>query len=155
MHVAGRVVEYATDAALLPGGRHVLVRGPGSASVYTFPRFQRLGSFRLPRQRQGEGVSVGPGSRIRLSSEGVHSTVRQVSLPAVVRLRMQPPTSPTSSPSATVSTSASATPLPGDEPGERDGGTQGRWLIWSIPVVLVLGGVGIALGLRRRPDQAS
>ncbi len=84
----GRVSEFATDAALMRDGRHLLVRGYDSAGVYTFPSLRRVGDFTLPAQRQGEGISVGPGDRIRLSSEGLHSVVREVALPsALVRLR--------------------------------------------------------------------
>lgn len=167
LQAAGRVVEFATDAALMPDGRHVIVRGPGMAGVYTFPRFQRIGSLELPRQRQGEGVSVGPGSRIRVSSEGAHSAVRQVALPPAIVQRLRPAApSPTPSPSASTSPSASGSPSasPTGTPGP--GGTengqeqkqeeriedQGRWLMWSIPAVLVLGAVGIGIGFRRRAD---
>ena len=162
---AGRVIEYATDAALLPDGRHVLVRGPGSASVYTLAGFRRIGSFALPRQRQGEGVSVGPGGRIRLSSEGVRSQVLSVTLPARVVALMQPP-APSPSPSASASpaspsaspssTSPSASPSPSPTPtGRKKGSLPGRenpWLMWSIPAVIAVGALGIGLGLRRRSE---
>ncbi len=103
LQAAGHVIEYATDAAMLPSGRHVIVRGPERASVYTFPAFKWIGSFVLPRQRQGEGISVGPGRRIRLSSEGVSSPVREVAIPPALVRRMQPARAgpiPSPSPSA-------------------------------------------------------
>jgi hypothetical protein len=62
-------------------GRHVLVRGYGTAVVYSFPGFEPVASVGLPRQKQGEGVSIGPSGRIRLSSEGRNSPVLQVELP--------------------------------------------------------------------------
>ena len=65
----------ATDGALLRDGRHALVRGYSSAALYTFPDFRRVGSFPLPAQRQGESISVGPGGRIRIGTEGDHSRV--------------------------------------------------------------------------------
>ncbi len=102
----GRVRDYATDAAMLPGRRHLLVRGPGRAHVYTFPQLQLLGGFALPRQRQGEGVSVGPGGRIRLSSEGARSAVLEISLPTSIRKRMEP-----ASQTVTPAPSSSASPL--------------------------------------------
>jgi hypothetical protein len=160
---AGRVIEFATDAAIFPDGRHVIVRGPGRASVYTFPQFQRVGGFVLPRQRQGEGVSVGPGSRIRLSSEGKRSVVRQVVVPSDLAQRLRPPSaSPSPSASASASPSASPSPSapaatlqpavdretgPSDDPGTRD-----PFLMWSIPAVIVIGALGIGLGLRRRGE---
>lgn len=163
-----RVIEYATDAAMLPDGRHVLVRGPERASVYAFPDFKRVGSFALPRQRQGEGVSVGPGSRIRLSSEGVRSPVAQMALPAeiVQRMRPVPAASPSASPSASASASpsappssspsssgsASASPGPAGGAGKDPAAKDDPWLMWTIPAVIVVGAVGIGLGLRRRSE---
>lgn len=76
-----KVSIWATDAALFPDGRHVLVRGYGTAVVYSFPGFEPVASVGLPRQKQGEGVSIGPSGRIRLSSEGRNSPVLQVELP--------------------------------------------------------------------------
>ena len=93
----GRVREFATDAALMRDGRHLLVRGYDSAGVYTFPGLRRVGDFTLPAQRQGEGISVGPGNRIRLSSEGVHSVVQQVPLPSALAPVVSPPPTPSSS----------------------------------------------------------
>jgi hypothetical protein len=75
---------WATDAALFPDGRHVLVRGYDTAVIYTFPAFSPVASVDLPRQRQGEGVSVSRSGRILLSSEGVHSPVLEVTLPTRV-----------------------------------------------------------------------
>ncbi len=157
----GRVIDFATDAAMLRDKKHVIVRGPGRASVYTFPGLKRLGSFLLPRQRQGEGVSVGPGSRVRLSTEGARSSVLQVSIPAVIRQRMRPASaSPSASPSATASASPSPSPSTSTSASPRAGQAKkrgphlqdGPWLMWSIPGVIVLGAVGIGFGLRRRSE---
>jgi hypothetical protein len=81
---------WATDAALFPDGRHVLVRGYDTAALYTFPGFVPVASFDLPREKQGEGVSIGASGRIRLSSEGVHTPVLQVELPDAVRKALAP-----------------------------------------------------------------
>ncbi|RNL66168.1 hypothetical protein EFK50_00630 [Nocardioides marmoriginsengisoli] len=87
---------WATDAALFPDGKHVIVRGYGSAMVARFPSFEPLGMFGLPNQEQGEGISVGSSGRIRVSSEGVHSRVLQVRLPAEIRAKLadRPESSP-------------------------------------------------------------
>ena len=70
----GRVREFATDAALTRDGRHLIVRGYDMRRRLHVPRVcSGVGDFTLPAQPQGEGISVGPGNRIRLSSEGVHS----------------------------------------------------------------------------------
>lgn len=108
----GEVREMATDAALLPGGHTVLVRGYSSAGVYTFPGFRRLGGLSLPHQRQGEGVSVGPGGRIRLSSEGVDQPVLQLAPDVVRRLAERPTATPTPTPTSSPSRSA---PSRGDD----------------------------------------
>jgi hypothetical protein len=75
-----RVGGLVTDGAFLPDGRHVLLRTYGTATVYTFPGFEAVGSVRLPAQPQGEGISV-TRSRVLVSSEGVHAEVLQVRLP--------------------------------------------------------------------------
>lgn len=88
--VAGPDVDlWATDAALFPDGKHALVRGYGGAVVTTFPGFRTVAELQLPDQDQGEGVSIGPSGRIRLSSEGVHSDVLQIRLPDEVRQQLE------------------------------------------------------------------
>lgn len=108
LQAVGSVDVWATDAALFPDGTHVFVRGYGTAAIYTFPGFRPVAAFDLPRQKQGEGVSIGDSGRIRLSSEGVHSPVVQVALPEAVRAVVEgdpvavPPTgSPSAAPSPT------------------------------------------------------
>lgn len=123
--------DYVTDAALLGGGRFALVRGLGQASVYTFPAFERVGTFLLPHQRQGEGVSVGPGDRIRLSSEGIGSAVLEVALPAAVERAMRAPSPVTT------------TPLP-PRRSEESGAASTTWLGWAVAGVAVLLAAGLA-----------
>ncbi len=76
-----RVDGLVTDGTFFPDGKHVLLRTYGTASVYSFPDFRLVGTVTLPAQRQGEGISLGPGGRVLLSSEGVHAPVLEVSLP--------------------------------------------------------------------------
>lgn len=91
--VAGPPVDlWATDAALFPDGKHVLVRGYGAALVATFPGFRTVAEIGLPDQEQGEGVSIGRNGRIRVSSEGSGSEVLQLKLPADVRDALAGPT---------------------------------------------------------------
>ncbi len=145
------VSEFATDAAMMPDGKHVIVRGYGMAAVYSFPDFRRLGSFSLPAQPQGEGISVGADGRIRLSSEGAHTPVLEVSLPADVRAAVE---------GRTEAPATSGPPTDAKAGGEvsrtaSDGTSAGvslTWLRWSIPLVLLLGAIGIGLGLRRRHE---
>jgi hypothetical protein len=89
--VRGRPVDvFATDAALLPNGRHVIVRGYGDAEILTYPGFRQVAFVNLPREQQGEGISISRAGRIRLSSEGEHSPVLQVRLPASIRRLLHP-----------------------------------------------------------------
>lgn len=146
----GSVLELATDAAMLPDGRHVLVRGLGLAGVYTVPRFRRLGGFQLPQQRQGEGVSVGPGGRIRLSSEGVGSAVRQVSIPARlarVMRRRAPLSSSTSSPASVRASGSGGRAVF----GWRSAPT---WVKGSIAGIGALCAIAVGAGRRRRSRRS-
>jgi hypothetical protein len=119
-----------TDAAAFPGGRHVLLRTYGDAFVYAVPSWRRLGSFRLPREPQGEGVSIGPHRRVRVVSEGGHARVLQVARPSRLRERMLPPPAPA--------------PM---SPPRPDGAAP--WWPWALAGVGVVG-AGLALRARRR-----
>jgi hypothetical protein len=107
--------SFATDGSFFPDGRHYVVRGYTSAAVYSFPGHERLDSFQLPRQDQGEGIAVGPDDRIYLSSEGQFSDVLQLRLPAdvvgtIAAADAQPPDAPGEG-SAAVDTDAAGEPL--------------------------------------------
>jgi hypothetical protein len=92
-----RVGGLVTDGSFLPDGRHVVLRTYTSASVYTFPAFQLVGTVRLPSQPAGEAISVSRSGRTLLSSEGIHARVLQVRLPA--RLTSPPTAAATRAPS--------------------------------------------------------
>ena len=134
------VPEYATDAAMLRDHRHVLIRGYGSAGLYTFPGFQRLGEFALPAQPQGEGISVGPTGRIRLSSEGRRSAVLQVAMPAGLQAKLAP--------TGTASPRAAATHDSPRAAPATDSGLSSVWW-WALPAV-ILGGLVVVLDLTLR-----
>jgi hypothetical protein len=145
--VAG-VDVWATDAALFPDGRHVLVRGYDTAVVYTFPEFRPVASLDLPRQKQGEGVSIGSSGRILLSSEGVRSPVLEVTLPAAVTQALDGR-----------SGSLSASPTPGAEPADASTSRTGHGWLLVVAVGAALGGVVLIVllvprrGSRRARDQ--
>ena len=83
-----RVLPLATDGAFFPDGRHLVIRGYGSAAVYAWPSMQRVATFDLPDQQQGEGIAVGPDDTLYLSSEGLHAPVLATRVPAGVRAAM-------------------------------------------------------------------
>lgn len=119
-----------TDAAAFPDGRHVLLRTYGDAFMYAVPSWHRLGSFALPREPQGEGLSIGPRRRIRIVSEGVHARVLPVALPARLRARLHPPPA-----------TASARPAEPD--------AAAPWWPWALAGAGVVS-AGLAAGARRR-----
>ena len=82
----GRVLPVATDGAFFPDGEHVVVRNYTSAVVYDWPSLQPVGSFRLPSQRQGEGIAVAADGKVYVSSEGPRAPVLEVPLPPKVTL---------------------------------------------------------------------
>lgn len=127
---------FATDAALFPSGRHVLVRGYGTALVATFPAFEPVAFLDLPAQEQGEGVSIGASGRIRLSSEGQNSEVLQIKLPADVKAKL------------TQKSSTGAPPVQVEDPAAtRSSGRNWPLLLGGLAAVGLVGWV--AVGRRR------
>jgi len=93
------VLALATDGAFFPDGSHLVIRGYASAAVYAWPSMQRVGTFDLPDQPQGEGIAVGPDDTLYLSSEGLHAPVLATGVPARVGKAMAA-TSPSPPPAA-------------------------------------------------------
>jgi hypothetical protein len=73
-----RTMGFVTDGAFFPDGRHYVLRDYGTAAVYTYPGNERVASFRLPDQQQGEGIAVDEDGWVHVSSEGQHSQVLRV-----------------------------------------------------------------------------
>lgn len=82
------VLGIATDGAFFPDGRHLILRNYGQAAVYTWPGLDRLGTFDLPAQQQGEGIAVSEDGEVLVSSEGEHAEVLRVALPEDVEAAM-------------------------------------------------------------------
>ena len=138
MRPVGRVLPFATDGSFFPDGRHLVVRSYGTATVYDWPSLDRVGSFTLPTQRQGEGIAVGPDDTLYLSSEGVRAPVVVTRVPAKIRRAM-----------AAATASASASSAPGDrvsDPSEpTDAVSHDAWP-WVLGGLL---GLGVLLVLLR------
>jgi hypothetical protein len=90
LRAVGNVLPVATDGSFFPDGRHLIVRSYTSAVVYDWPSMKDLASFQLPAQPQGEGISVADDGSVYVSSEGLHSEVLRVPLPAAVRRAVAP-----------------------------------------------------------------
>jgi hypothetical protein len=103
----GDVLPIATDGAFFPDGKHLVIRSYSVAEVYAFPSLEKVGSFPLPSQPQGEGLAIESPDTLLLSSEGLHAKVLRVTLPDDVRAALAPATSPSSAASTTVTTTES------------------------------------------------
>jgi hypothetical protein len=144
--LVGRVLPIATDGAFFPDGRHLVIRNYTVAAVYAWPSMQRVATFDLPAQPQGEGIAVGPDDTLYLSSEGLHAPVLETRVPAAVRTAMA--ATPSRSPSATTSSS------PGAEPGAStatdEASTREVWP-WAAGGLLALAALVVGLLSLRRP----
>ena len=145
-----RVPDFATDAALFPDGQHVIIRSYFSAAVYTFPGFRRIGGLALPAQRQGEGISVGSGGRILLSSEGVHQAVLRIELPTSLAEAVTGRSEPSAAPSSSTPPPASVGPSSGHTLEMPTGGTARRWPWFAVAGVVLAGALGVGAAVRRR-----
>ena len=70
---------FVTDGSFFPDGRSYVLRDYGTAAIYSFPDHERLASFRLPSQQQGEGIAVAEDGSVHINTEGQFSDVLQAS----------------------------------------------------------------------------
>ena len=138
----GRVQAIATDGSFFPDGRHLVVRDYFSATVYDWPSLQRVGSFDLPFQKQGEGIAVGPDDTLYLSSEGVGSRVVTTRVPAKIRQAMATP-----SPSGSPDTSSEQQAGDLSEPSDSASHDAWPWVVGGLFAV----GAGVVLVRALRP----
>ncbi|MDO7867717.1 hypothetical protein [Nocardioides jiangxiensis] len=127
----------ATDGSFLPDGHHVLVRNYVMATVLTVPGWQPVAAFRLPEQKQGEGLGVRADGTVFLSSEGADQPVLRLDLPAQARAAIAAP------PGAPVPTATAADPAPAKAAQHDDSGSGGGWVLalFGALGVLLLGGI--------------
>ncbi|MBG6098711.1 hypothetical protein [Nocardioides luteus] len=107
------VIPMATDGAFFPDGKHLVVRGYYSATIYDWPSMDRVGSFRTPDQEQGEAIGVTATGEVVVTSEGIRAEVIRVAPELVSEVLGEEPT-PTADPSP------DATEPPDDETGAED-----------------------------------
>jgi len=122
------------------GGAVAGDREGGSGLLETEPvGDQEPGQLGVPREQQGEGISISRTGRIRLSSEGRDSAVLQVALPADLEAKIATRASPTPTGSAGPSRTGW---------GAVAGDTSTWW--WAVPAVILAGAAALALRIRRR-----
>lgn len=134
------VIPMATDGAFFPDGKHVVVRGYYSATIYDWPSMDRVGSFRAPDQEQGEAIGVTRSGEIVVTSEGIRAEVIRVD-PGLISDVLGEDAPPTPDPGAD-----EAAPKPDDSTGSGDsdaGGSVG-------PAALVILAVGAYFLFRKR-----
>jgi hypothetical protein len=136
-----KVGTLVTDGAFFPDGEHLILRGYGRATVYSFPEMTVVGSFDLPEEPQGEGIAVSSDGDVFVCSEGKDQPVLRVTLPRYVLDGLGPaPTTP----------SASTSPRPGSSPDTSDSEGLGALPLLGGGLVAVGALVGAAVFLRRR-----
>lgn len=133
----GDVLAMATDGAVLPDGRHALVRGYTSATLYTWPALERVRSVPLPRQEQGEGLAVDDSGSVYLSTEGSRADV--LVLDPVVPDPASDPAAPATDPPSDPASD------PTDDPATTEQTDRGLWP-WLLGGVI---GVAMILVLLR------
>lgn len=90
LRVLARTGAMVTGGAFTSDGRHLVLRDYGRASALTFPGLDRVARIALPRQEQGEGLSVGPGNRVLVSTEGRYAVVHEVRLAPELAAELAP-----------------------------------------------------------------
>lgn len=123
LRAVASVRTLATDAALDRRTGEVLVRGYAGVGVYDATTWEQVGSLEAPSQPQGESISLGPGGRVRVGSEGASTAVWQ--LPPRDRTPTQEAT--TWPPAVPAGTAPATRPWP------------------ALPVVIGVAGVGTVL----------
>ncbi|WP_104105584.1 hypothetical protein [Nocardioides sp. 616] len=128
----GQVAGMVTDGAFFPDGEHLILRNYTSAFVYTFPDLELVGEIPLPRQQQGEAVTVTADGEVLVGTEGQFTDVLRVPLPDSVTAAMTR-AAPSAAPSAPVSPGPEdGTPEQAPEPGW-------AWLLNAGIAVLIAG----------------
>ncbi|MET1059608.1 MAG: hypothetical protein ABWX84_08425, partial [Nocardioides sp.] len=110
LRLLGDAPGIVTDGAFFPDGRHLVLRNYGRAFVLAFPSMEPVGAFALPAQKQGEGIAVAPDGTVYAGSEGAHSEVLRIALPADIREAMVSPATESSNPSEGPGSNGSGSP---------------------------------------------
>jgi hypothetical protein len=87
------ILHTATDGAFFRSGHYLVIRNYNEGELYAWPSMRSVGTFKLPVQKQGEGLASATGGSVFLSSEGVRQPVLHYRLAARFRrvLKTTPP----------------------------------------------------------------
>lgn len=149
----GEVSGLLTDGAFFPDGRHVILRGYGDATVYTFPGLEEVAGFPLPDQEQGEAVAVDQYWHVFISTEGSNTEVLEVLLPRGLRAALAAApasgvgeSTPTASPAPTPAAAAPAGTA--DDPARPHGWRGADGIVAWIGAAVLVGAFVLRLYLR-------
>ncbi|WP_164477766.1 hypothetical protein [Nocardioides pantholopis] len=142
LRAVGSAPAIATDAAFFPDGRHLVVRGYRGATVLAWPSLGQVGELELPDQPQGEGIAVAADGQVYVSTEGLHSPVARVPVPAELAAALAPatPSAPATPPAPPEQSDAQD--AVGEEPDLT--GVQWPWIGAGV-LMLLLGVLVVAL----------
>jgi hypothetical protein len=110
-----------------------VVRNYAVAAVYACPSLEKVAELQLPAQPQGEGLAVEPEGTLLLSSEGAHSDVLRVQLPALADAP-----SPSPSPATTTSPTPRTEAQEASQPSQTDESERPVWP-WLLGGLVGLG----------------
>ena len=150
-------LSFATDGSFFPDGHHYVLRDYGAAAVYTFPGHEKVASFGLPDQQQGEGIAVASDGSVHISTEGQFTDVLDVELPPqVVEALRAPRPEPSADASEGEPWDPEADAADAAQAGDDiDAGIDVPGWLWGIGGVVALGFVAALARLLTRHGAAS
>lgn len=154
LHAVTDSLSFATDGSFFPDGRHYVLRDYGAAAVYTFPAHEKVASFGLPDQQQGEGIAVASDGSVHISTEGQFTDVLDVELPPPVVEALQAPPAEPSADSSQEPWNPEAEQDSDDAADEDDPGGVPLWP-WALGGLVVLGFVAGVVRLLTRHGAAA
>jgi hypothetical protein len=143
-----RIPLLVTDATMLPGGRAAVLRTYVDAQAYTLPGWDRVGSFALPRQPQGESLTALDARRLLAGTEGSPARIDLVEVPDRLAGELEEATAAEESESSADDGSVPPTSGPLGDAAARDDGPPG--VLIGLTGAVVAAGAVVALVSRRR-----
>ncbi|MQA03959.1 MAG: hypothetical protein GEV07_14950 [Streptosporangiales bacterium] len=136
----GKLPPMITDGAFRPDGKQFVLRSYDTGYVYSTTGKQ-LGSFPLPKQQQGEGITyTADGNDLLLSSEGKRSEVLSLNVDEALAAGKKPKAKQSSKPEASED--------------DESGIALSDVLFIATPIVIALLAAAAAFFLRRRQRPA-
>lgn len=152
----GDAPAMVTDGAFLPDGSAIVLRTYTQAHVLSWPDVKPIRTIDLPKQKQGESLTVLPdGKNVLVGSEGENQPVYNVSLSAKPS-KPDDPGKPTKDPKPNEQGNQDKKQDAADKTADPEDAVQG--MPWWVPAMVGVIAVGAGLAAfprnkRRRPGQ--